>query len=84
MIFCRFLYILYIAVDANFKLKSKNRSFKDIEIAPGWALFVEESKYQRHLANYMDQPEVSYFCAILHIVTTDYNQLLDQYMQVRA
>lgn len=53
-----FLYILYLAVDANFKLKGKNRGIYDPELGPGWGLFVEESQYQNHLANYIDEPEV--------------------------
>jgi CxC2 like cysteine cluster associated with KDZ transposases len=54
----RFLYILYIAVDANFKLKGKERGLKDVELMPGWAYFVREAEFQAHIANYIDQPEV--------------------------
>ncbi|KAF8978717.1 hypothetical protein BDQ17DRAFT_1394682 [Cyathus striatus] len=53
-----FLYILYIAVDANFKLKMKNCGIKDVELSPGWGTFVNEEEYQQHLSNYVDQPEV--------------------------
>ena len=28
-------------LDANFRLKLKDRGFKDMELAPGWAYFVE-------------------------------------------
>lgn len=54
------LYILYLAVDANFKLKGKDRGIQDPELGPGWGLFVEETRYQQHLANYIDQPEVTH------------------------
>lgn len=57
----RFLYILYISVNANFKLKGKERGLKDVELMPGWGPFVEETKYQAFIANYVDQPEVSTF-----------------------
>jgi hypothetical protein len=57
----RFLYILYIAVDANFKLKGKERGLKDVELMPGWAYFVQEGDFQTHIANYIDQPEVFLF-----------------------
>lgn len=57
----RFLYILYLAVDANFKLKGKECGLKDIELMLGWAYFIKETKFQEHVANYVDQPEV-YFC----------------------
>ena len=54
----RFLYNLYIAVDANFKLKGKNRGLKDVELMPGWAYFMWEAEFQAHITNYIDQPEV--------------------------
>lgn len=56
----RFLYILYIAIDANFKLKGKDRGIKDVELMPGWAYFVREDEFQAHIAKYVDQPEVCY------------------------
>jgi hypothetical protein len=55
----RFLYILYISVDANFKLKRKDRGLEDVELMPGWGPFVEESAYQDFISNYVDQPEAS-------------------------
>jgi hypothetical protein len=57
----RFLYILYIAVDANFKLKGKARGLKDVELMPGWAYFVREEEFQAHIANHVDEPEVLLF-----------------------
>lgn len=55
---CRFLYTLFLAVDANFKLKGKDRGIDDLELAPGWASFVEEVRYQEHIVQYVDQAEV--------------------------
>jgi hypothetical protein len=55
----RFLYTLYIAVDGNFKLKGKQRYLKDVELMPGWGAYVPEPEYKAHIANYVDQPEVS-------------------------
>ena len=54
----RFLYILYISVDANFKLKGKERNLKDIELMPGWGAYVPESEFKDHIANHVDEPEV--------------------------
>jgi hypothetical protein len=54
----RFLYTLFLAVDANFKLKGKDRGICDPELAPGWVSFVEEGHYQEHITQYVDQPEV--------------------------
>jgi hypothetical protein len=56
--FCRFLYTLFLAADANFKLKGKDRGINDPELAPGWASFVEERRYQEHIMQYVDQTEV--------------------------
>ncbi|KAG6808040.1 hypothetical protein H0H92_005612 [Tricholoma furcatifolium] len=53
----RWLYTLFLAIDANFKLRLKNRGLSDTELAPGWAYYVEDSAYQNHLKNYIDQPE---------------------------
>ncbi|KAF8335185.1 hypothetical protein F5887DRAFT_892104 [Amanita rubescens] len=54
-----YLYLLYISVDANFKLKGKQRDLKDVELLPGWGMYVEESKYQKFLSDYIDQPEIN-------------------------
>ena len=59
LMFYRFLYILYISVDANFKLKGKDRGLDDVELMLGWGPFVEESAYQTFISNYVDQPEVN-------------------------
>ncbi|THH18836.1 hypothetical protein EUX98_g8889 [Antrodiella citrinella] len=45
----RWLYTLFLMVDANFKLKLKDRGIQDIELAPGWAYYVNESKFQAHI-----------------------------------
>ncbi|KAG6824716.1 hypothetical protein H0H92_006072 [Tricholoma furcatifolium] len=51
------LYTLFLAIDANFKLRLKNRGLSDTELAPGWAYYIEDSAYQKHLKNYVNQPE---------------------------
>ena len=45
----RWLYTLFLMVDANFKLLLKDKGIEDIELAPGWAYFVNDEKYQAHL-----------------------------------
>jgi len=57
----RYIYTQFLAVDGNFKLRLKDRGITDPELAPGWAYFVEEEKYQAFIKDYVDQPEVSYF-----------------------
>ena len=56
--FYRYIYTQFLAVDGNFKLRLKDRGITDPELAPGWAYFVEEDKYQEFLKDYVDQPEV--------------------------
>lgn len=62
----RFLYILYLAIDGNFKLKGKERNINDVELMPGLGAFVTETDYKSHIANYVDQPEVDFIssCSI--------------------
>jgi hypothetical protein len=55
----RYLYILYLAIDANFKLKGKDRKITDIDLALGLGAFVDENQYQDFIKDYVDQPEVS-------------------------
>jgi len=55
----RYLYILYLAIDANFKLKGKDRKITDIDLALGLSAFVNENQYQDFVKDYVDQPEVS-------------------------
>ena len=78
----RFLYILYIAIDGNFKLKGKQRHLKDVELMAGWGAYVPEQDYQTHIANYVDQPEVSAPCCSKD--TFKLNTHTDKYMRVPA
>jgi hypothetical protein len=48
-------------MDANFKLKGKDRKITDLEWSTGWSYCVNEHKYQEHLANYADEAEVRIF-----------------------
>ena len=55
----RWLYTLFLMMDANFRARCKDRGLEETQLAPGWAYFVEESKYQAHLkARADDRPEV--------------------------
>ena len=55
----RYLYILYLATNANFKLKGKDRKITDIDLTLGLGAFVDENQYQDFIKDYVDQPEVS-------------------------
>ncbi|PPR07940.1 hypothetical protein CVT24_001008 [Panaeolus cyanescens] len=54
-----YLYTLFVAVDANFKLKGKDRGLEDVELAPGWGAFVEENQYQQYISQYEAEPEIN-------------------------
>ncbi|KAJ7490102.1 hypothetical protein B0H11DRAFT_1719907 [Mycena galericulata] len=51
----RFLYMLMIALDANFKLKNRLRANErfDPSLGPGWGAFVEPVEYREHLQHYI-------------------------------
>ncbi len=54
-----------MAIDANFKLKNKDRGIKDMELDPGLGCYVEHSHYQEHLDGYGNQSEVCYMYDVL-------------------
>ena len=50
LMFLRFLYTLYVAVDANFKIiKGKQHHLDNVKLMPGWCAFVPETPYQTHI-----------------------------------
>ncbi|KAI0037287.1 hypothetical protein FA95DRAFT_1475383, partial [Auriscalpium vulgare] len=66
----RWKHAVMLSVDANFKLKLKNRGLADVALAPGWAYFVENGPYKEHIEKYVDQEEMKHcdssFAAIDH------------------
>lgn len=54
----RFLYTLMLAIDANFKLKMKDRGARNTYMGDGWAFFVSQPAYAEHLKNNTDITEV--------------------------
>ncbi|KAJ7184066.1 hypothetical protein C8R46DRAFT_1208297 [Mycena filopes] len=57
----RFLYMLILALDANFKLKNRIRANEryDPSLGPGWGAFVEPTGYKEHLKNYVGENDIS-------------------------
>ena len=55
----RWLYSLFIAIDANFRLKLKSRGIKDPELGSGLAYFVNTQKFEAHLKTHVDEGVVS-------------------------
>ncbi|KAF7970361.1 hypothetical protein HWV62_24272 [Athelia sp. TMB] len=60
----KWVYALFLAIDANFRLKRKDVSSDaaDPSLNRGRAYFVEENRYKTHLAAYGDQEETKSDC----------------------
>ena len=57
----RWLYSLFIAIDANFRLRLKTRGISDPELGSGLAYFVNAGKFEAHLKNHINEGDVSIF-----------------------
>ncbi|KAJ7787465.1 hypothetical protein B0H14DRAFT_2399414 [Mycena olivaceomarginata] len=57
----RFLYILYIAIDACFRLKRRlvSSEKKDPGLGTGWSYFTEDPPFRKYLLSVTDQKEMS-------------------------
>ncbi|KAJ8596339.1 hypothetical protein M405DRAFT_702942, partial [Rhizopogon salebrosus TDB-379] len=55
----RFLYSLFLYMDANFRLQNRMRSSneKDPALGPGWSYFVNSDRYHEHIQKYISQEE---------------------------
>ncbi|KAJ7903966.1 hypothetical protein B0H13DRAFT_1620975 [Mycena leptocephala] len=56
----RFLFMLMLAVDANFRLKNRMRTneIDDPPLGPGWSYWVESGRYKKHLKKYVGEKDV--------------------------
>ena len=68
------LYSLFLAIDANFRLKQKQRSIKDPELGQGLAYFVNMAKFQKLLTNSPHKEEVSPFTFLASDKTNNRNR----------
>jgi hypothetical protein len=75
----RFLYMLLVALDANFRLKNRMRpnEHPDPSLGPGWGYFVEPERYRDHLKNYVAEKDVRMSRCL---VTTHADSIIDQYL----
>lgn len=55
----RWKYSLILAIDANFRLKLKNRAIKDVYLNRGWAYGVDKAPFEKLIATVPVQSEVS-------------------------
>ncbi|KZV59287.1 hypothetical protein PENSPDRAFT_595729 [Peniophora sp. CONT] len=56
----QYLYTLMLAIDANFKLKMKDRDARNTYLGDGWAFFVSQAPYAHHLDNNTDMSETKH------------------------
>jgi hypothetical protein len=71
MLFVRWLYTLFLALDANFRMTRKNVSseLKDPALSRGFSYFVEETAFKEHLNAHSDEKqEVSFTLTGPHIL----------------
>ena len=54
------IYAQFIAIDANFRLKLKNRKVNDPELGSGWFYFVENSAYTDHVEKSLEEEEARF------------------------
>ncbi|KAG1807216.1 hypothetical protein EV424DRAFT_1543991 [Suillus variegatus] len=61
----RWLYSLFVAIDANFRLKRRaiSKDGTDPGLSQGWAYFVEETAYKSHLQQYSGKPQEKSTCS---------------------
>ncbi|KAJ7876671.1 hypothetical protein B0H14DRAFT_2501281 [Mycena olivaceomarginata] len=69
----QFLYMLILAVDANFRLKNRLRSneIDDPSLGPGWGYLVEPRRYHRHLKKYVNEKDASTCIAFAALLQKD-------------
>ncbi|TFK59339.1 hypothetical protein BDN72DRAFT_873055 [Pluteus cervinus] len=61
----RWIYRLFLAIDANFRLKRRKVSSEsaDPSLGSGWAYFVEQGPYAEHIKNFADQFQAKSTCS---------------------
>ncbi|KAK6993086.1 CxC2 domain-containing protein [Favolaschia claudopus] len=69
----QFLYMLCLAVDANFRLKNRIRTneIEDPSLGPGLGYWVEPKAYKEHLKNYVNEKEISTCIAFAALLQKD-------------
>ncbi|RDX40435.1 hypothetical protein OH76DRAFT_1459514 [Lentinus brumalis] len=75
----RWLYTMYLMLDANFRAKCKAQGLDPFELGPGWSYFVEESDYQAHLKRCGAQKEENK-CSAEHNAIINANVKRDGYV----
>lgn len=64
----RYLYQLALAVDANFRLKCKERGIQDKSLSDGLAYVVQNNTYTKFLSAVPDYNEVLFITFVLYLI----------------
>ncbi|KAG1854315.1 hypothetical protein C8R48DRAFT_609911, partial [Suillus tomentosus] len=66
----RWLYSLFLAIDANFCLKCRlvSNEIKDPGLSPGWGYFVEEGQYKTYLHDHADVRQEKSMCVSHNVI----------------
>ncbi|KAJ7842993.1 hypothetical protein B0H14DRAFT_2586037 [Mycena olivaceomarginata] len=69
----RFLYMLLVAVDTNFRLRNRMRAneINDPLLGPGWGCWVDPTAYKDHIKNYVHENDVSTCIAFAALLQKD-------------
>ncbi|KAG1727954.1 uncharacterized protein EDB91DRAFT_1239465 [Suillus paluster] len=60
----QWLYSLFVAIDANFRLKRQNISSDEVDpsLSEGWSYFMEEKKFKSHLKEHLSETQEKSSC----------------------
>jgi hypothetical protein len=77
-LFYRWLYRLILTIDANFRLKNKERFVRnDPALGDGWGCWVRDSPYHEYISLYGHQEEVSFFFVLITLnFNSNYSSLI--------
>ncbi|CAK5277177.1 unnamed protein product [Mycena citricolor] len=69
----RFIFMLLLALDANFRLKNRIRAneIEDRSLGPGWGYWVPPDPYNTHLKNYVSEEDTSTCIAFAALLQKD-------------
>ncbi|KAF9779417.1 hypothetical protein BJ322DRAFT_1013173 [Thelephora terrestris] len=73
------LYCLFLAIDANFRLKLKARGINDPELGAGLAYFVDTTRFQGHLKSHTDEEDIETCGTEFHAVNQANSRLLKDF-----
>ena len=59
-LYFRYIYLLILAIDANFRLKRRavSNDARDPSLMSGYGYFVQDSSYREHILSHADQDDV--------------------------